>query len=250
MKYVAASSGISLSLRECAWGVLGKGGIPRCQLCILFDMRSRLGTLLTQASDGLFTSLLVAWSKRNAHAIGVPWHVVSMVLLIEDKRFPIHPGFDVLAVGRAILYNFSGGHLQGGSTIPQQVWNIRTRSSRYHGHRSAYKLRQLLGGLVLDFSNSKSSLFREYLATVYWGRSFYGLEAASFGYFGVSPHELTALQALFLAERIANPNRRSPERIRNVLNRSAIQKILSSYATSCDISLAKGPSLSQKEIFT
>lgn len=57
-----------------------------------------------------------------------PEHLVKYLVLLEDKRFYYHPGFDPIAVCRAIYSNVSGGRLtSGASTLTQQTARIVNR---------------------------------------------------------------------------------------------------------------------------
>lgn len=49
-----------------------------------------------------------------------------------------------------------------------------------------------------------------YLNRVYFGSGFYGIRAASLGYFGKEPADLTTREAASIAALIKNPNGLSP----------------------------------------
>src|SRR4029453_1060230 len=52
----------------------------------------------------------------------IPKHMVDAVVAVEDRRYFEHAGMDLRAIGRAFLANLtSGGTVQGGSTITQQL---------------------------------------------------------------------------------------------------------------------------------
>ena len=51
----------------------------------------------------------------------IPENLVNAAVAIEDKRFWTHDGVDWLRTGRAVLSMFTGGEIQGGSTITQQL---------------------------------------------------------------------------------------------------------------------------------
>jgi membrane peptidoglycan carboxypeptidase len=87
----------------------------------------------------------------------------------------------------------------------------------------AYKLTQVAWALGESAVRSKASLLNEYIETVYWGRSYHGLDRATEGYFGGNRMSLSVAQSFFLAERIAAPNRVSAKRISNLLKREPVQ---------------------------
>ena len=53
--------------------------------------------------------------------------------------------------------------------------------------------------LKLEYSLTKTEILEMYLNTVYFGGSYYGLAAASKGYFNVEPRDLSVAQASLLA---------------------------------------------------
>src|ERR1035437_10947715 len=61
----------------------------------------------------------------------VPEKFKECIIAFEDKRFMHHPGFDILALGRAVKHNFrSKKVVSGGSTITMQVIRIATKHKR------------------------------------------------------------------------------------------------------------------------
>ncbi len=146
-----------------------------------------------------------------------------MLFWIEDKRFAVHFGVDPIAMARATAFNLRGGVVQGASTIAQQIYTIRVGRSGKFSRSAAYKIRQIAHSLYLSAVNSKAVILREYIDTVYWGRSYRGLDKAVSGYFSTSRASLSVCQSFFLAERIAMPNRVSVHRISNLLTRTPIR---------------------------
>jgi membrane peptidoglycan carboxypeptidase len=178
---------------------------------------------ISALSDRLFYPLVSRASKKYSEVLGTPEHFVKMLLLVEDKRFLLHPGVDPIAIVRALTFNAQGKIRQGASTITQQLYNIRRRSLTSPRRAFSYKLKQALWAFGYYAANSRSSLLTEYVDSVYWGRSYYGLDAAARGYFSSSRTSLTPAQSFFLAERIAMPNAVSPFRLVNLMNRSPVR---------------------------
>ena len=97
---------------------------------------------MSSLSDWTSYPLVRLAARRYAGTLRTPEHFVRMLLLIEDKRFLVHPGVDPIAVIRAMAFNARGGVLQGASTVIQQLYNIR-RKDRGPTRRSlTYKLKQ------------------------------------------------------------------------------------------------------------
>jgi membrane peptidoglycan carboxypeptidase len=181
---------------------------------------------MSYLSDRICGPLVAQTARRYSNAIRTPEHFVEILFLVEDKRFPIHFGIDPVAIARAVVFNLKEGALQGASTIVQQVYSIN-RSRTEHLSRSLMnKVKQIAWALGKSATKSRASILEEYVETVYWGRSYHGLDKAVEGYFGGSRASLSVAQSFFLAERIAAPNRISVQRISNLLRRVPIKKNL------------------------
>jgi membrane peptidoglycan carboxypeptidase len=190
--------------------------------------------LLSDFSDRLSAPLVAHSAETYAMAVSAPVHFIEMLLLVEDKRFTIHFGIDPISIVRALVFDLRGSVLQGGSTIPQQLYNVRfPRTQRPLRDRTlSYKLRQSAWAISNTTKLSKVSILTEYVAGIYFGRSYYGLDSAANGYFRTAKTQLSAEQSFFLVERIAAPNRISPQRIANLLLRRAICQTLHRYTVN------------------
>lgn len=136
----------------------------------------------------------------------------------------LHCGVDPFSITRAALANLSGdGAFQGASTITQQLYDSR-RDLAHHGRERTLsrKLQQTVWALLRELHCSKPEIIREYLKIVYLGSSFYGLDAATSGYFNTTRNKLDAAQGFFLAERIASPNAVSLYRVIELLHRRSV----------------------------
>jgi penicillin-binding protein 1A len=187
--------------------------------------------LLSDLSDRFCAPVVSHRAETLARAVSVPIHFVEMLLLIEDKRFTMHFGVDPVSIVRALVFDLRGSALQGGSTIPQQLYNVRAYRAGLPAQQRtlAYKLHQSVWAISNTAKLSKVGILTEYVADVYFGRSYYGVDSAANGYFRTSRNELSVEQSFFLAERIAAPNRISPPRIANLLSRHAVVKALNRY---------------------
>jgi penicillin-binding protein 1C len=132
---------------------------------------------------------------------------VRALLRLEDKRFRYHPGFDPLAVGRALVQNLWRRRVvSGASTLTMQLARIlapRPRSLRA-------KLLQTFVALQLELRLSKDQILAAYLRFLPFGQNIEGIEAASLTYFG---HRSSALSAAEIATLLAvpqDPRRRFP----------------------------------------
>lgn len=139
----------------------------------------------------------------------LPDHVWQAFLAAEDRRFFEHPGVDLFGVLRAARSNMSGGQVQGGSTLTQQlVKNLLVGKARSYER----KLKEAVLAYRLERELSKYEVLQLYLNYVYLGNGNYGVEAAARDYFAVSASELDPAQAATLAGLVPAPSRYSPRR--------------------------------------
>ena len=96
---------------------------------------------------------------------------------------------------------------QGGSTIDQQL-----AKNLYTGGHSGFTqvLEQLALAVKLNQTYSRPEILRMYAEIAYYGHGYYGLEAASCGYFGRPPDQLTLVQAAMLAGVVNAPTYDDP----------------------------------------
>lgn len=143
----------------------------------------------------------------------------STLLAIEDKRFYTHNGIDIKGLMRAILANVRAGRfVQGGSTLTQQLAkHVLDDTSKSIGR----KLVELFVAFRLENLYTKNQILTLYLNRVAFGNGFYGIDAASRGYFNTSAINLSASQVAMLVSIIRSPSRfspyKNPERLRPVV---------------------------------
>jgi len=199
-----------------------KDPFPRSEV----SRRMSLTAQMSYLSDRICGPLVARTARNYSNAIRTPKHFVEILFLVEDKRFPIHFGIDPVAIARAITFNLKEGALQGASTIVQQVYSIKRSRTERISRSLMYKVKQIAWAIGESATTSRASILKEYVETVYWGRSYHGLDKAVEGYFGGTRTSLSVAQSFFLAERIAAPNRISTQRISNLLSRVPIKNNL------------------------
>lgn len=165
------------------------------------------------ASNG---DLLAYFYKENRQ--DVPLKDISMnmqdaLLSIEDNRFYEHGALDLKGTLRALVNNASAGQTQGGSTITQQlvkltlVQQATTRAQiRAATEKSpSRKIRELKYAISYEKSHTKKEILERYLNIAYFGDGAYGISAAAYHYFSVSPDKLSVKQAATIAGLVKNP---------------------------------------------
>jgi membrane peptidoglycan carboxypeptidase len=139
----------------------------------------------------------------------IPSHAITAFLVAEDQRFWQHSGVDVRGIVRAFWENLRGGRIsQGGSTITQQLarnsFDLKTKSY-------SRKMLEIALALRIEKEIDKETILEAYLNRVYFGSGYYGLGAASLGYFGVPASQIDVAQAATLASVLRSPNQLSPK---------------------------------------
>lgn len=177
------------------------------------------------------------WEERRLVSLPeVPPLLIRAILVVEDERFYSHRGIDPVAILRASWANLrSGGIVQGGSTLTQQLMKNFFLGDERTLER---KLKEALMALVAEQRYSKEEILENYLNEIYLGQKgaqgIFGVwEAAQF-YFSKELSQLTVGELGLLAGLIRAPNRYSPYRSvdvakqrRNVvLNRMLEEKLI------------------------
>ena len=135
-------------------------------------------------------------------------HMVNAILAAEDRRFYRHHGLDAVRIAKAAWRNWRAGRiLEGGSTITQQLARAEQLSPARTFTR---KIREAAIAARIEERYSKSEILEAYLNTVYFGDGYYGVEAASRGYFGKSAADLEPHEAALLAALVRSPSGYSP----------------------------------------
>ena len=138
----------------------------------------------------------------------IPQDLKDAVVAVEDRRFYEHHGFDVNGVARAALVNLQYGEIEeGASTITQQL--VKTLFLT-QDRTLARKAEEVVLALDMEANYSKDEILELYLNTIYYGSGFYGLAAASDGYFGKAPRDLALPEAAMLAGIPNAPSLYSP----------------------------------------
>jgi len=138
--------------------------------------------------------------------------VKQAVVAIEDRRFYQHQGIDYLSIARALGTDLLAGHsVQGGSTITQQfIKNAYLPLGQRTADTVSRKIHEAVLAYQLEKRWSKDEILTDYLNTIYFGESAYGIEMAARTFFGTSARRLSLPQAALLAGIIHDPGGDDP----------------------------------------
>ena len=122
---------------------------------------------------------------------------LQAVVAAEDHRFYAHPGFDVIATGRALVNDLKAGAIvEGGSTITQQL-----AKNQYFTQEQTVepKVAEVFMALTMEQRFTKREILELYVNSIYFGDGYEGIGNASVGYFGKEPGALDAGECTLLA---------------------------------------------------
>ncbi len=127
----------------------------------------------------------------------VPEKFSKAILCYEDRYFRYHPGFNPVALARAVYLNIRRGRVvSGGSTITMQV----VRLARRNRHRTYLeKGLEMVMALRLELTHSKRDILRLYASHAPFGGNVVGLDAAAWRYFARDASQLSWAEAATLA---------------------------------------------------
>ncbi len=167
-------------------------------------------TSLVYDKDGNLISALKG--EKDVYYISlqdIPAETIELMISIEDKKFYRHRGLDFKAIARAAwaLIENKGEITQGGSTITQQ---LARNIFLTHEETWERKLKEMFIAMELEKKYSKAKIMEFYLNNIYFSNGFYGIQAASFGYFDKSVQDLTLSEQAFLCAIPNSPNLYDP----------------------------------------
>lgn len=147
---------------------------------------------------------LAEFNREIVDADEIPQHMKDAIVAAEDRSFYDNAGVSPTGIARALKDNIQGdGNRQGASTITQQY------AERYFlGDTKGYvgKAKEALLALKLAQAEDKDTILSNYLNTIYFGRSAYGIQTAAQSYFGVDAAELTVAQSALIAGIVPAPS--------------------------------------------
>lgn len=169
-----------------------KLSINKAQSYYLYDSDSNL--IFNDSED---------WIKLE----NISSYLIDATIFTEDKYFYKHLGFDYLRILKAALKNIQSRTLkEGASTITQQY--ARNLFLNYDKTWSR-KIDEAILAAELEAHYTKEEILEGYLNTINYG-GIYGIENASWYYFGHSASTLSLAEASMLAGIPQSPSNYSP----------------------------------------
>jgi len=140
-------------------------------------------------------------------------YLKDATVAVEDRDFFKHSGVSVTGTVRAAVNNFTGGDVQGGSTLTQQlvkqVFFADESADRSFGGIPR-KIKELILSIEIERMYDKDQILTLYLNESPYGGRRNGAESGAQTYFNKSAKDLTLAEASLLAAIPNNPSLYDP----------------------------------------
>jgi membrane peptidoglycan carboxypeptidase len=146
-------------------------------MSILSQILAVIAELLLKSEwENLRKKLLLQYvCHQHEKAYLPPLLTLQLLISGEDHRYLRHPGFDWIAICRAVWRRFAWGVTEGASTIEQQI--VRVLTGRYE-RTFRRKLREILLAVLVARTIPKPELPGIYLEIAYFGWRMNGFRQA------------------------------------------------------------------------
>ena len=135
-------------------------------------------------------------------------YLKDATVALEDKDYYKHGGISITGLARAVVTNASGGQVQGGSTLTQQLVK-QVFFAEDAGKRGLNgiprKIKEVILAIEIERMYDKDQILALYLNESPYGGRRNGAESAAQTYFGKSAKDLTLPEAALLAAIPQNP---------------------------------------------
>jgi penicillin-binding protein 1A len=168
------------------------------------------------SADGELLGQFFIENRIETKIDSLPQHLIDALIATEDRKFFNHWGVDVPRFFKAMIKNvFSLSLKEGASTITQQLarnlYELKvTRESQLD--KAIRKIREWITAVQIEKNFTKDEIIELYLNVSYFGKSSYGIEAASRVYFDKNASELTLPESALFVALLKSPRDYDPER--------------------------------------
>lgn len=162
------------------------------------------------------TSSFIELNKRNNNTNikhqWLPIEEVSLyfpnaVIASEDQQFPTHHGFDIKQIKMVLEERKKNGGSRGASTITQQtIKNLFLWPARSFIRKGIEAWLAVWMELIVP----KKRILELYVNFAQFGKSVFGIGAASQHYFGINAKDLNPRQSALIAASLPTPSRSNP----------------------------------------
>ncbi len=186
--------------------------IPQAHLEANFVMNQTSTIYYKDSTTGEYVEHLSLHGTENRQLVDfeeIPDNLINATVAIEDETFWKHHGVNWKRTLKGVLLMFTGGDIQGGSTITQQLIKNATQ---YDDVTVKRKILEIFTALDFDKTYSKEQILEWYLNYIYLGEGCYGVATAAQNYFGKELSELDLAECASLISITNNPSAYNPYR--------------------------------------
>ena len=168
------------------------------------------------SADGQLIGKFFIENRIESDIDSLPPSLIQALISTEDRKFYEHWGVDVNRFIKAMIKNFLRfSFREGASTITQQLaknlYDLKTQREDKID-TGVRKIREWISAIQIEKRFTKDEILELYLNVSYFGRSSYGVEAASHAYFNKSASKLTLPESALLIALLKSPRDYDPER--------------------------------------
>ena len=179
--------------------------IPEAHLEANFVMNQTSTIYYMDSETGEYVEHLSLHGTENRILVDIkeiPEDLINATIAIEDETFRDHHGVNWKRTLYGVILMFTGGDIQGGSTITQQLIKNATQ---YDDVTVKRKILEIFTALDFEKNYSKEQILEWYLNLIYLGDSCYGVATAAKNYFGKDVSELTLAESASIIAITNNP---------------------------------------------
>lgn len=192
--------------------------IPQAHLEANFVMNQTSTIYHKDSTTGEYVEHLSLHGTENRQLVDfeeIPDNLINATVAIEDETFWKHHGVNWKRTLKGVLLMFTGGDIQGGSTITQQLIKNLTEDNETTVKR---KVTEIFRALEFDRNYDKDTTLLWYLNVIPLGAGCEGVGAAAEKYFGKPVSELTLAECASLIAITNNPSKYGPYSLAKVAN--------------------------------
>ncbi|MGB5895889.1 MAG: PBP1A family penicillin-binding protein [Ignavibacteriaceae bacterium] len=181
----------------------------------LENPRPQLATKVFSA-DGQLIGKFFIENRTESDIDSLPSYLIQALISTEDRKFYDHWGVDLIRFFQAMVKNVMRfSFREGASTITQQLaknlYELKTQSENKFD-TGVRKIREWISAVQIEKRFTKNEIIELYLNVSYFGRSSFGVEAASRAYFDKSATDLTLPESALLIALLKSPRDYDPIR--------------------------------------
>ena len=158
------------------------------------------GSSTLYTNDGKLLFSLGDDKRTYVKSKDIPQQLKDALISIEDRRFYEEKfGVDPIRTVGALINNVRGGNMAGGSSLTQQLIKLSVFSTNAKDRTFKRKIQEAWLSAKISKQYSREQILEFYVNKVYMNYSQYGIQTASYFYYGKPLKDLDLAQTALLA---------------------------------------------------